>query len=132
MKRKLSFPQRLQLLWHILKYTGADKFLLSFVIFVFLDALLIFLFDPSITSYGDALWYCYAVLSTAGFGDVVATTFLSRILSVLLTVYGVLVIAIITGVVVNFYTRLIDIKLEKDKDKGKSIVEKFNKGKTDK
>lgn len=91
---------------------------MSFVLFVFLDAFLIMLFDPAIESYGDALWYCYAVISTAGFGDVVATTLLSKLCSVLLTVHAVLVIAIVTGVVVNYYTRLMDMKAERDRENG--------------
>ena len=106
---------KIQLIRRILSYTGANKILISFVCFVFIDALLIYVFDPAIVTYGDALWYCYAVISTAGFGDIVATTVISKILSVVLTVYAVVVIAIITGVIVNFYTRLIDMKLEKDK-----------------
>ena len=80
------------------------------MIFVLLSALIIFLVDPAITRYGDALWYCYAVISTAGFGDVVATTMLSKILSVLVTAYSTIVIAIVTGVVVNFYTQIIELQ----------------------
>ena len=57
-------------------------------------------------SYGDALWYCYAVVTTIGFGDVVAQSFLSRVLSVLLSVSAALVIALITGVVVNYYNQI--------------------------
>ncbi|MBQ7563987.1 MAG: two pore domain potassium channel family protein [Lachnospiraceae bacterium] len=104
--------KRLRILVEILKKTGAWKILTSFIGFVFLDALLIFLIDPAVTTYGDALWYCYAVISTAGFGDVVVTRPLAKLLSVVLTGYGVLVIAIVTGVVVNFYTELIQRKKE--------------------
>ena len=66
--------------------------------------------DPGINSYGDALWYCYAVISTAGFGDVVVTTTITKIISLLVTIYSTLVIAIVTGVVVNFYTEVTELQ----------------------
>ena len=54
----------------------------------------------------SGLWYSYSVISTVGFGDIVAVTLIGKILSVLLTMYSIIVIAIITGVVVNFYTEI--------------------------
>ncbi|WP_302826767.1 potassium channel family protein [Anaerofustis stercorihominis] len=54
----------------------------------------------------SGLWYFYSVISTVGFGDIVAVTLIGKILSVLLTMYSIIVIAIITGVVVNFYTEI--------------------------
>lgn len=68
------------------------------------------IFDPGINSFGDALWYLYAVISTAGFGDIVASGLISRIISVLVTVYSVIVIAVITGVIVNYYTQIVEAK----------------------
>ena len=35
-------------------------------------------------SFGDALWYSFAVVTTIGFGDVVATTLVGRIITVIL------------------------------------------------
>ncbi len=97
-----------RILWRVLKHTQADKVLLSYVAFVFVCALLIWIFEPGITTYRAALWYCYAVISTAGFGDVVVTTFIPRLLSVLLTAYSLIAVAIITGVVVNFYIQVME------------------------
>ena len=62
------------------------------------------------TNIKDALWYCYAVISTAGFGDVVAVTFIGKMCSVLLTIYSLFVVAIATGVVVNFYTQMVEMQ----------------------
>ncbi len=68
------------------------------------------LVEPDIHRYGDALWYCYAVISTAGFGDIVTVTLIGKICSVLLTIYTIFVVAIVTGVVVNFYTQLVEMQ----------------------
>lgn len=102
--------KKLRILKGILKRTYTDHILIAYVIFVFLDAMFIFIVEPGITNYGDALWFCYAVLSTAGFGDIVAVTLLGKLASVLLTVYSLVVIAIITGVIVNYYMQIIQIR----------------------
>ena len=102
--------RRLKVLAGILKRTRADKILVGFIVFLFAVAAVIELAEPDINRYGDALWYCYAVISTAGFGDVVAVTFIGKICSVLLTVYAIFVTAIVTGVVVNFYTQTVEMQ----------------------
>lgn len=102
--------RRLKVLAGILKRTRADKILVGFIVFLFVVAAVIELAEPDINRYGDALWYCYAVISTAGFGDVVAVTFIGKICSALLTVYAIFVTAIVTGVVVNFYTQMVEMQ----------------------
>jgi len=102
--------RRLRVLKNILHHTRADKILISYLVFVLIDALVIWIVDPGIDTYGNSLWYCCATISTAGYGDEVAVTFISKIATILLMVYSVLVIAIITGVVVNFYNQLIAIR----------------------
>ena len=102
--------KKLKVLWMILKRTRADKMLSGFVLFLFAAAAVIQLVEPNINRYGEALWYCYAVVSTAGFGDVVAVTFLGKTCSVLLTIYSIFVLAIVTGVVVNFYSQMVEMQ----------------------
>lgn len=102
--------KKLKVLWMILKRTRADKVLSGFVLFLFAAAAVIQLVEPDINRYGEALWYCYAVVSTAGFGDVVAVTFLGKTCSVLLTIYSIFVLAIVTGVVVNFYSQMVEMQ----------------------
>lgn len=102
--------KNLKILWGILKHTHADRILFGFVLFLLADAAVIQIVEPGISRYGDALWYCYAVISTAGFGDIVAVTLIGKTCSVLLTIYTLFVVAIVTGVVVNFYTQLVEIR----------------------
>ena len=59
--------------------------------------------EPNITNFGEALWYCFAVVTTIGFGDITATSLVGRILTVILGMYGLIVVAVITSIVVNFY-----------------------------
>ena len=53
--------------------------------------------------YTNALWYCFAVVTTIGFGDMTAASTIGRILSVVLGIYGIIVVALITSIIVNFY-----------------------------
>ena len=53
--------------------------------------------------YTNALWYCFAVVTTIGFGDMTAVSTIGRVLSVILGVYGIVVVALITSIIVNFY-----------------------------
>lgn len=59
--------------------------------------------EPNINNFGEALWYCFAVVTTIGFGDITATSLVGRILTVILGMYGLVVVAVITSIVVNFY-----------------------------
>ena len=102
--------KRIQIFRDVLRQTGASKIWTGFLVQFFISAVIIWLREPDIRSYGDALWYCYAVVTTIGFGDIVAQCFLSRILSVLLSVSAVIDIAIITGVIVNYYTQVTELR----------------------
>lgn len=94
---------RLKILHRILKRTRAYYIIGVFVLFVFAVSGVFYVVEPDITNYGDALWYSYVNLFTIGFGDIVPVQPISRILSVILTIYATIVIALITGVIVAFY-----------------------------
>ncbi len=102
--------KKLRILKSILVRTHATQILFSYLLFVLADALVIQLAEPQIHSYRDALWYCYAVISTTGFGDVVVSTPIGKIISIFLTIYSLIVIALVTGVIVNYYNQLIQIQ----------------------
>ena len=107
--------KKLRVLKNVLKRTGADKIILTFVVFFFAVALILLLVEPEIDTYGQALWYCYAVFSTAGFGDIVSVTLIGRILSVLLTILTLLVVALVTGVIVAFYNDVVSMQYKASK-----------------
>lgn len=48
--------------------------------------------------------------STIGFGDIVATTVIGKIITVILSLYGILVTAMITGTIVSYYTEYLNNK----------------------
>lgn len=82
----------------------------GFAAFMLLAALVIWACEPEINTYREALWYCFTVVSTIGFGDVVVHTAISRGLTVVLSLYAVVTLAIFTGVIVNYYTQLVELR----------------------
>lgn len=95
------------MLWMILKRTHASKILITFVINLFIIALLVLIAEPHITTYLDSLWYCYVSIATIGFGDIVAVTFIGRILTVYISLHAILVIAIIPGIITSYYMEVV-------------------------
>ncbi len=59
--------------------------------------------EPGISSSADALWYCFTFMTTIGFGGIAAVTPLGRVISVILGLYGLVVIALGTSVIVSLY-----------------------------
>lgn len=109
-KGKQNIMKKLRILKAILIRTHSINILFGYLVFIFLASFAIQILEPDIQSYSDALWYCYAVLSTVGFGDIVVTTWMAKIISVMVTVYSILVIAIVTGVVTSYYNQIIQLQ----------------------
>lgn len=121
---------RLKLLYYILKTSGMTHVLYSFLIFFFISAIIIWLVDPNVESFFDSIWFCVAVVTTIGFGDIVVTNIVARIVTIILAIYGILVVAVITGVIVYYISKMLDLnkhsqeelkeisaQLKKDNDK---------------
>ena len=51
----------------------------------------------------DAVWYCFAIVTTIGLGDFTAATLPGRAISAILGLYGIIVVALVTSIIVNFY-----------------------------
>ena len=100
----------LRILSEILRRTHADKILIGFMVFMVVDAAIIWLAEPDIPRYVDSLWYCYVAAATIGFGDFAAKTLIGRIATIILSLYATLVIAIVTGVIANFFMEIIELR----------------------
>lgn len=91
----------------ILKRTHTGKIALSFIICFFVCAALIQIAEPSITTYGESLWYSYVAVATIGFGDFAAVTAIGRILTVFISLHATLFLAIIPAIFVSYYMEVI-------------------------
>ena len=92
----------------VLHKTYAVEIIFGMLLLMVASSALLSSSEPGMDTFCDALWYCFAIVTTIGFGDYAATGILGRILSVILGIYGIIVVALITSVIVNFYNEVKD------------------------
>lgn len=103
----IAFSQiRLDVLKKIIRKTYAAEILLGLVLLVAAFSMILFMVESSMKSYGDALWFCFATLTTIGYGDITVSSPVGRVLGVILGIYGIVVVALITSIIVNFYNEM--------------------------
>ena len=94
---------RFDLLRDIVRRTYAAEIISGLILLILSVSWVLLYTDSGFEHYPDALWYCFAVVTTIGFGDITAVSVVGRILSVILGIYGIIVVALITSIIVNFY-----------------------------
>ena len=82
---------------------GVDIVFYIYAVFFIIMAILLLLLEPDIQTFGDSLWYCFAVATTVGFGDLAAVSLIGRVLTVILSVYSIAAVALFTAVITNFF-----------------------------
>ena len=103
----ISFSQmRFGVLKKILRKTYAAEILFGLVLLMISFSFVFNALESGIPTFTDALWYCFAVVTTIGFGDYTVVSLASRVLTVILGIYGIVVVALITSVIVNFYNEV--------------------------
>ena len=68
----------------------------------FVSSLILTLIEPGFASFGDAAWFLYTVISTIGLGDYTCQTVVGRLITVLLSLFSIIYIALVTGVIVSY------------------------------
>lgn len=99
--------KRLRLLWNIIRTTGADGVFTGFLVVLAAASLLLPRLEPGIENFGDSLWFLFVSFTTIGYGDIVPVTVLGRLVTVVVAVYGILVVALATGVIVGYYSEIL-------------------------
>ena len=123
----IAFSQlKIKVLFKVILNTFSLEILFGLLTLIVCFSLILMRIEPNITTFPDALWYCFAIVTTIGFGDLVAVTPLGRVLSVCLGLYGLVVVAVITSIVVNFYN---ETSGKKDQKELKEISKEENKNK---
>ena len=111
----VSFARiNLKSLSNVARETYAAEIIGGLLLLIFAFSYILRFLEPNMESLKDGLWYCFAIVTTIGFGDITATTAIGRILSVILGMYGIVVVALITSVIVNYYG---EMKREKEEER---------------
>ena len=103
----LAFSQiKVSVLKRIVRKTYAVEILFGMLLLIVAVSIVLPGLEPGIERFADGLWYCFALVTTIGFGDITATTGIGRLLSVILGIYGIIVVSLITSIIVNFYNEV--------------------------
>ena len=62
------------------------------------SGLILYLLDPNIHSLFDGIWSAWVTMTLVGFGDVVPTSFLGRLLSATLILFGLTLFSLFTAI----------------------------------
>ena len=108
--KNIAFPYhkilKLDIIKDIIRKTMLVEIIMFLLDFTLLCSIYFTLVEQNITSFSDSLWYSFSVITTIGFGDVYVTTTFGRIISIILGIFGIVIIAVFTSLIVNFYNEI--------------------------
>ena len=64
----------------------------------FASGFVLYLFDANIHTLFDGIWFAWVTMTQVGFGDVVPTSFLGRLLSAALILFGLAIFSLFTAI----------------------------------
>ena len=106
---------KLDILKDIARKTYAAEIIFGLLLLMVTFSYVLKYTDDTFATFWDGLWYCFAVVTTIGFGDLTATNAVGRIITVILGIYGIVVVALITSIIVNFYGEMKRAEPEEEK-----------------
>lgn len=103
-KKKVRY---FSIFWNITKKSKIIYLFITFLIMYLIFTSAIYYYDKaSFNNFGDALWFTFVSIFTVGYGDYTVHTALSRVLTVILIIYGSVIIAIFTAIWVNLVSQV--------------------------
>lgn len=92
---------------NILKHTGTIRIFFFYLFVLCIGGIVICLIEPKVNGVFEGIYFCFVASSTIGFGDIVPVTLLGRIITIIVTIIGILTTAMVPGVVVAYYTEFL-------------------------
>ena len=94
----------------VINRTGTFKILLSYLFVLVVGGIAMNYIEPEIDGVLEGIYFCFVASTTIGFGDIVPVTMLGRIITVVVTLFGILTVAMVPGVVVAYYTEYLKLR----------------------
>ena len=117
---------RARVLFKIIVRTYALEIILGLVTLMVGFSMILTIYEPGIPTFWDGLYHSFATVTTIGFGDFKVETPVGRALTVVMGIYGIIVVAVITSIIVNFYNETAG---KKDIEELKDINDEENRKK---
>ncbi len=108
----------------LLVRTGAIKIFGSYVVVLIIGGILLTFIEPQVHGVFEGFYYCFVASTTVGFGDIVPVTAWGRIITIVVTLVGLMAVAMVPGVVVAYYTEYLKIR---EKETVSTFLEKLER-----
>lgn len=114
----------LKRIYGVLKHTGTIKIFFAYLILLAIGGIVLRFIEPGIHNIFEGFYYCFIASTTVGFGDIAPITIAGRIITVLITLAGIMTVAMVPGVVVTYYTEYLKAK---ESDTVSTFLEKLER-----
>lgn len=94
----------------LLVRTGAIRIFCAYLIVLLIGGVLLTFIEPQVHGIFEGFYFCFVASTTIGFGDIVPVTLPGRLITIVVTLFGVLTVAMVPGVVVAYYTEYLKIR----------------------
>lgn len=94
----------------LLVHTGTMKIAIMYLVVLCIGGVALRFIEPQVHGIFEGFYFCFVASTTIGFGDIVPVTALGRIITIIVTMFGVLTVAMVPGVVVAYYTEYLKIR----------------------
>lgn len=101
----ILFLQLFAVVHLFLKQTYLDEIIGIFLMIIISFTLGLYLFDPSMNSLFDSLWFVISTLTTVGYGDVLPTSTIGKAISLILLIGGVLIFSAVTAAMASYFNK---------------------------
>ena len=95
-----------KLLWR----TGTIKIFFAYLVVLLIGGIILSFFEPQVNDIFDGFYFMFVASTTIGFGDIVPLTVVGKIITIIVTLFGILTVAMVPGVVVAYYTEYLKIR----------------------
>ena len=114
----------LKRIWKLLKHTGTIKIFFLYLIVLGIGGFVLRFIEPQVHGIFEGFYFCFVASTTIGFGDIVPVTILGRVITMVVTLLGILTVAMVPGVVVAYYTEYLKLQ---EKETISTFLEKLER-----
>ena len=109
----------------LLRHTKTNRMFLAYLLVLLIGGIVMYFLDePKVDSIFDGFYFLFVASTTIGFGDIYPVTVLGKIITMIVSLIGILTVAMVPGVVVAYYTEYLKLQ---EKDTISTFLEKLER-----
>ena len=99
--------RQFNLIWRCYRLVHFHEMFITYLAAYFVLSLIIWALDPDIHGLSDALWFTFQTGTTIGYGDLIVNSPFARLLTVLFSIYSMVIVAIFTGILAGYFVEAV-------------------------